>query len=154
MAQLASDRTALYAFRIEGGRPWFLLLHREGAPPDRGWEPVLADPRPGEGSARAAIRVLLEVTELDPVSLFALTHVQTDYDASRDAVRFMPCFAALVAGEVNLSPIHDAARWLSAPEAGNALGTESARRAVEAASHEVAAPLSKGDDPDPRLRIV
>lgn len=155
MPDLVTDRSVLYPAKAEAGRAWFLLFRRAPGQPGAGtWEPVYADLREGEGSARAAVRVLVEQTALQPLALWALDHVETGYDPGIDALRLMPCFVALVAGEVLLSPVHDASRWFSATEAANVLTSEPRRRSVEAAQHGVGAALSRDAEPDPRLRIV
>ncbi|MCE9636902.1 MAG: NUDIX domain-containing protein [Planctomycetes bacterium] len=155
MAGLVSDRAVLYVFKIEGGRAWYLLLR---CAPDSvhagAWETVLAEPRDGEGSARAAIRSLVEMTSLDPVSLWGLEHVETEYDAEVDAIRLMPCFVALVSGDVKLGNSHDASRWFSATEAGNAVRSGPKRESIEAMHHEIGQIVAAGAEPEARLRLV
>jgi dihydroneopterin triphosphate diphosphatase len=155
MAGVVSDRSVLYAFRIEGGKPWYLLLRRAPHVDGPGtWESIVAEPRGDEGSGRAAIRTLVEVTSLDPQALWVLEHVETEYDARLDVIRLMPCFAALVAGEVKLGQMHDTLRWFSPTEATNALRAEPKRAAIDAVHREIGALVASGGEPDPRLRIV
>lgn len=155
MPALIADRSVLYPFKVEGGRAWFLLLRRAAHVPGAGrWEPIVAEPRGDEGSGRAAVRSLVEQTSLDPRALWALDHVEVTYEPDADAIRTMPCFAALVSGEVRLGPLHDTSRWLSASEATNAAGSAPRRQSIDAVNHEVAVPVSRGGEPDPRLRIV
>lgn len=155
MAGLISDRAVLYIFKIEAGRPWYLLLRCAPAAARPGaWETVVAEPRDGEGSARAAIRSLVETTSLDPVSLWGLEHVETEYDPEIDAIRLMPCFVALVSGEVKLGNMHDASRWLSATEAANAVHSGPKRESIEAMHRDVGQIVAGGAEPAPRLRLV
>lgn len=155
MAQIISDKAVLYAFKVESGRPWYLLLRRSAAVEFPGvWESVVGEPRNGENCARAAIRAFVEQTSLDPVSLWAVEHVESHYDAHSDEVRLMPCFAALVSGEIRLGTRHDASRWFSSTEVANALGSAAKRASMDAIHHDVGAPVARGMEPDPRLRVV
>lgn len=155
MAAVISDRSVLYVFKVEAGKAWFLLLRgAPGTPNDGVWETIVAEPQGDEGSGRAAVRTLVELTTLDPQALWVIEHVETEYDARIDAVRLMPCFVALVTGEVKLSAVHDASRWFSATEAANTLRSEPKRAAIDAVNREIGVSVAGAIEPDPRLRIV
>ena len=155
MAPIVSRTVSLYPFKVEAGRPWYLLLRR-GA--DRhlpgAWQAVHGHVDEGESSARAAVRELLEETSLAPVSLWAADFVERFYEARTDEIHLVPCFAALVSGEVKLSDEHDASRWLSAREAANLFTFENQRAAIDAVHRDVGQVLARGAEPNPFLRVV
>src|SRR6188474_1721532 len=128
MAEIVSKTVSLYAFKIEGDRPWHLLLRRG---PDRklpgAWQAVHGHVEKGEKAHEAARRELVEETELVPQTLWVADYVERVYDPRKDEIRLVPCFAALVTGDVKLSAEHDAWRWLSAREAASLFTFENQR---------------------------
>ena len=155
MPTTSSDRAVLYAFKIEGARPWYLLLHRADGQPNAGsWEVIEAVPNPGEKSSRAAIRTLVRATHLDPQALWALDRVETSFDATQDHIRHRPIYAALVSGDLRLGPEYDSSRWFSHREALAALRSPQQRATLEEIHGTIGAISARGEEPDPRLRIV
>ncbi len=155
MANIVSRTVSLYPFKIEGGRPWYLLLRRAPGPKLPGaWQAVHGHVQPGESSPRAAVRELREETSLAPISRWAIDYVERVYDQRADEIRLVPCFTALVAGDVKLSAEHDASRWLSSREAANLFTFDNQRLAVEAANRDVGQVFARGGEPNPFLRIV
>jgi dihydroneopterin triphosphate diphosphatase len=155
MATIVSKTVSLYPFKVEAGRPWYLLLRRG---PDRklpgAWQAVHGHIEKGETSPRAAVRELTEETSLSPVSLWSMDYVERVYDARADEIRLVPCFGALVAGEVKLSSEHDASRWLSAREAANLFTFDNQRAAIDVLNRDVGQVVARGAEPNPFLRIV
>lgn len=155
MTQIVSKTASLYAFKVEGDRPWYLLLRRG---PDRklpgAWQAVHGHVEKDETAAKAAVRELREETELVPSSVWAVDYVERVYDVKKDEIRLVPCFAALVTGDVKLSAEHDASRWLSCREAINLFTFENQRAALEIADRDIGKIVARGDEPSPFFRIV
>ncbi len=140
---------------MEAGRAYYLLLRRaEGRPGAGIWESLEAHPRDGEVTARAAVRILLQETSLEPLGLWTVDRVETEFDPATDLIRFKPVFAALVTGETRTSDAYDSARWLSEKEAANMLSTDTARISLEAIQRDICLPLGRNAEPAGRLRIV
>lgn len=155
MAQIVSKTVSLYPFKVEGGRPWYLLLRRgEGNKLPGAWQAVHGHVEKDESSPRAAIRELMEETSLSPVSLWVADYVERVYDARKDEIRLVPCFAALISGEVRLSAEHDASRWLSSREAANLFTFENQRAAIDLIHRDIGQVVAKGGEPSPFLRVV
>src|SRR5437867_4464921 len=132
MAELVSRTVSLYPFKVEAGRPWYLLLRRAADKKLPGaWQAVHGHLQLGETSSDAALRELSEETSLTPMSVWAADYVERVYDHVRDELRLVPCFAALISGEIRLSEEHDASRWLSSREAINLFTFENQRAALD-----------------------
>ncbi len=155
MAKIVSKTVSLYLFKVEAGRPWYLLLRRG---PDSklpgAWQAVHGHVESGESSSQAAARELIEETSLSAISLWSVDYVERVYDPRADEIRLVPCFAALVAGEVKLSNEHDASRWLSSREAANLFTFENQRAAIEIVNRDIGQVLARGGEPNPFLRVV
>ncbi|MCG3135818.1 MAG: hypothetical protein HMLKMBBP_03584 [Planctomycetes bacterium] len=155
MPRIECLSAVLYAFKVEQGRAWYLLLRRGPAMPDPGtWETLEALPTQGENSARAAVRVLLEETSLTPIALWALERAEVEFDPHADEIRLKPVYVALVSGEVRSSAAYDTCRWLSDREAVNSLRSEPQRTSLDVVHREVGLVVSRGQEPNPRLRVV
>jgi hypothetical protein len=154
MSHVVARRAALYPFKVEGGRAWYLVLRRAESVERPGtWEAVRTDLGPTDTAAGAVVAALQHLTALEQVSLWSLDHVEQAYDAEADEVVFCPCFTALVAGDLVLSAVHDASRWLSPREAANTLGREGPRVALDVAHRHVGQVCAAGAFPDPTLRV-
>jgi dATP pyrophosphohydrolase len=155
VTQIVSKTVSLYAFKIEGDRPWYLLLRRGPAKKLPGaWQAVHGHVEEDETAAKAAVRELREETELVPSGVWAVDYVETVYDMKKDEVRLVPCFAALVTGDVKLSAEHDASRWLSVREAANLFTFENQRAALEIADRDIGKIVARGGDPSPYFRVA
>ena len=155
MPTTATDRAVLYAFKAEGGRPWYLLLRRADGLPGAGtWDTIEAVPFPGESSARAVIRALVDETALDPQGLWALDRAETIFEHAKDLIRIRPVYAALVTGDITLIPKHGSSRWLSDREMLSTLKSAQQRASLEEVNAAVATAVARGQEPDPRLRVV
>ncbi len=155
MASIVSKTVSFYPFKVEGGRPWYLLLRRA---PERklagAWQAVHGHVNKGEMSVEAGVRELEEETGLSPMSIWTIDYVERVYDARADEIRLVPCFTALVSGDVRLSEEHDASRWLSHREAVNLFTFENQREAISVANREIGQVVAKGSEPSAFLRIV
>ena len=154
MTKIVSKTVSLYPFRVENGRPWYLLLRRG---PDRklpgAWQAVHGHVEDDEAGPAAALRELTEETSLAPASLWVADYVERVYDPRKDEIRLVPCFTALVSGEVKLSKEHDASRWLSVREAAGLFTFENQRAALEIVHRDVGQVVANGGDPSPFLRL-
>jgi dihydroneopterin triphosphate diphosphatase len=154
MAAIVSRTVSLYPFKVEAGRPWYLLLRRApGRKLPGAWQVVHGHVREGEPSPAAAVRELVEETALAPTSIWAADFVERVYDVKRDEIRLVPCFAALVSGPIALSEEHDASRWLSSREALNLLTFENQRAGLEAVNRDIGLVVARGAEPNPFLRV-
>jgi 8-oxo-dGTP pyrophosphatase MutT (NUDIX family) len=155
MAKIVSKTVSVYPFKIEAGRAWYLLLRRA---PDRrlagAWQVVHGHVDADETCAQAAARELAEETSLDMHSIWSADYVERVFDAEKDEIRLVPCFAAYVSGDVKLSDEHDASRWLSHREATALFTFESQRTALEIVHRGFGGVVAHGRDPNPFLRVV
>jgi 8-oxo-dGTP pyrophosphatase MutT (NUDIX family) len=155
MTAVVSKTASMYAFKIDADRAYYLLLRRAAGRKLAGaWQAVHGHIEKDETAAEAAVRELREETELVPSGVWAIDYVERVYDPRKDEVRLVPCFAALVTGEVKLSAEHDASRWLSRGEASNLFTFENQRAALEIADRDIGKVVARGGDPSPFLRIV
>ena len=155
MTDIVSKTVSLYAFKIEGGRPWYLLLRRGPDSKIAGaWQAVHGHVEKGEKAAEAAVRELQEETELKAISLWAADYVERVFDPRKNEIRLVPCFAALVSGDPQLSREHDASRWLSAREAAALYTFENQRAALELVHRDIGQVIAEGGEPNPYLRLA
>ncbi len=115
MAVVVADIVDCYVFRRGAGEAEFLQLLRAAAAYLGGtWHAVHGHIDPGETALRAALRELREETALSPLRCWQLEHVNTFYQANRDAVVMCPCFAVEVAAGALpvLSAEHTEYRWV------------------------------------------
>lgn len=154
MAQIVSRTVSVYAFAVEDGEPRYLLLRRTpGRKLPGAWQVVHGHVERGETSVDAALRELVEETGLAAKSLWAVDYVERVFDPRRDEIRLVPCFAALVEGDVTLSKEHDAAEWLAAAQAAKRFTFENQRAALAALHRDVGRVLARGGEPSAFLRI-
>jgi dATP pyrophosphohydrolase len=102
-------------FKIENGKPWYLLLHRskdEKIYPDI-WQFVSGSIEGNEKAVDAALRELKEETGMQPKAFWVVPFVNAFYDAGWDSVNLSPLFAAEVAPSVvpKLSDEHFEYDW-------------------------------------------
>jgi 8-oxo-dGTP pyrophosphatase MutT (NUDIX family) len=154
MAAIVSRTVSVYAFKVVGGAPKYLLLRRApGRKLPGAWQAVHGHVERGETSAEAAARELVEETGLAAKSMWAADFVERVFDAKKDEIRLVPAFAALVSGNVDLSKEHDAARWLFATRAAALFTFENQRAALAVIHRDVGAVVAKGREPNEFLRI-
>jgi dATP pyrophosphohydrolase len=134
---------AVYAFRLRGGRPEFLLLKRAAGDYMGGtWQPVSGGIHEGERAWETAVRELDEEAGLRPDELFYVDTVETFYMPEQDQIVHCVVFAARLEpdAEVRLNPEHDAAEWLAAPACLGRLIWPGQRRAVREILEEIIEP--------------
>lgn len=154
MPKIVSNTVSVYAFRVEGDRPWYLLLRRaKGRKLPGAWQAVHGHIEDDETAVDAALRELKEETELVPHSLWAVDHVERMYDPRKDQIRLVPCFAALVAGDAHTAAEHDAKRWLTEREATNLFTFENQRAALAVVHRDIGQVIASGGEPSEFLRI-
>lgn len=154
MVDIVSKTVSVYPLKVEGGRPWYLLLRRAaGGKLPGAWQVVHGHVEAGETAVQAAQRELREETELVPQSLWSLDYVERAYDPRKDEIRLVPCFAALVQEEPKLAAEHDASRWLSVREAIALCTFESQRAALDVLHREIGQVLARGDEPNAFLKV-
>jgi len=140
MSRLIRTHVEVYVFRRRAGRVEFLCLQRSpGRSLPGAWQPVTGKVRRGEHADRAAAREVREETGLEPRRWWALESVTIYFDATADAIRALPLFAAEVGARerVTLSREHVACAWLPARAAGNRYVWEAQRRGLAAVRAEV-----------------
>lgn len=118
------DLVDVWVFRLEPtGGPEILLLRRSAGRILAGlWQGVSGSLEAGETIVAGALRELREETGFDAAAidaLYDLDQVNQFHEPSVDAVISAAVFAVRVASgaELRLSTEHDAARWLTPPEA-------------------------------------
>ena len=154
MPKIVSNTVSVYAFRVEGDRPWYLLLRRaQGRKLAGAWQVVHGHIEDEETAVDAALRELREETELVPQALWAVDHVERMYDPRKDHIRLVPCFAALVAGDAHTGVEHDAKRWLTEREAMSLFTFENQRAALAVLHRDIAQVVATGGEPSAYLRV-
>ncbi|MBI1335934.1 MAG: NUDIX domain-containing protein [Phycisphaera sp.] len=139
---LRTDIVDVYVFRVIR-RPGetapavrFLQLHRCAGALSGTWQPVMGHVHEGERSTRTALRELAEETDYAPkhglLRVWQLESVNTYFLASHESVVLSPCFAALVADDVEpqLNEEHDAHRWVERDAADRAFLWPGQRQAL------------------------
>jgi dATP pyrophosphohydrolase len=103
------------------------------------WQAIHGRIEPSEKAFQTALRELREETQLVPLNLYQIDHVNTFYMARDDTVHHCPCFAAEVAddAEPQLNAEHDAWRWLAFDEARESFLWPGQRRALDEIRQEI-----------------
>jgi dATP pyrophosphohydrolase len=154
MPEIVSNTVSVYAFKVEAGRAWYLLLRRtEGGKLAGAWQVIHGKVEEDEETFRAAVRELVEETGLAPVGLWSVDFLEHFHDILSDTIRLSACFAAQIQGEPELSEEHDASRWLSFREAQNLCTFRNQREALEVIQHDIANVVAKGAEPAEFLRL-
>lgn len=154
MPKIVSNTVSVYPFRVEGDRPWYLLLRRaQGKKLSGAWQAVHGHIEEEETAVDAALRELHEETELVPQSLWAIDHVERMYDPRKDQIRLVACFAVLVSGEAQLAAEHDSKRWLTEREATGLFTFENQRAALAVLHRDIGNVIATGGEPSEYLRI-
>jgi dihydroneopterin triphosphate diphosphatase len=97
----------------------FLLLKRAQHKIYGGtWQMITATCEPDESTPETAIRELYEETELKPLKLFAVPHVNTFYFDYNDSICLSPVFLAIVnTDRVTISDEHTEYQWVGYEDA-------------------------------------
>ena len=123
-----------FVLRDAGAGIEALVLRRSAAGRNPGsWETVHGTIEPGESPLDAARRELAEETGFAPLRLYNLSRVESFFWHATGEVILIPQFAVFVEPGVvpRLSPEHDAAEWLPAPEARERFAWPRERRAID-----------------------
>jgi dATP pyrophosphohydrolase len=82
------------------------------------WQMITATCEPDESTPETAIRELYEETELKPLKLFAVPHVNTFYFDYNDSICLSPVFLAIVnTDRVTISDEHTEYQWVGYEDA-------------------------------------
>jgi dATP pyrophosphohydrolase len=109
-----------YVVHGRGADARYLLLRRSEDYLAGNWQMVVGGLKKGETAWQAALREIMEETNLTPDVLYNTGETEVFYHEQRDAVAVVPAFIAFVAddSEVLISPEeHDAYEWLGFDEA-------------------------------------
>lgn len=153
MPRIISTIVDVYAFRLAATKPEFLMLRRSGEGQLGGtWQAVHGKVETGETAIATALRELREETGLRPERFWQLEHVNTFFDAGRDAVFMCPGFAAQVAADavVCLNEEHVAFEWLSETATAARMMWPGQRTALR----EIVDVILAGHHAEPHLRIA
>jgi len=108
----------VYAYRLEGDRPRFLLLRRAPGVSYAGqWRMIGGKIRRGEAAWQTALREIEEETGQQPRRLWVVPSLNAFYEWQHDRVNLIPAFAAELADDPVLNDEHDAFAWLDEEEA-------------------------------------
>jgi dihydroneopterin triphosphate diphosphatase len=110
----------LYAYRMNGGEPEFLLFKRAGGKIYEGqWRMIGGKVQPDETYWEGALRELREETGLTPKKLWTIPSVNTFYEHKTDSVHHIPAFAAELSEDQTpvLDDEHSRFEWFSLEEA-------------------------------------
>ena len=116
MSQVLSRVIEVCIFKMVGGSPLYLMLHRSANDPlyPGLWQIVTGMLEDNEHSVGGALRETREETGLTPARCWIAPYVDTFYSASSDTVHLSPFFAMQVRenDEPRLSSEHQAYEWL------------------------------------------
>ena len=109
----------LHVMRWENGEPCYLIMQRAaGEIYEDVWQGVTGKIKPGETAWQTALRELHEETDLQPLHMWTVDHVNLFYESATDTLNCIPVFGVEVASkEPTLSKEHRTYRWCSAKEA-------------------------------------
>ncbi len=117
------------------------------------WQVVTGTIEESETPLATAFREIEEETGVRADELWILPHVGTFYDARRNAMNLVPCFAAIFsnntpeAASVQLSSEHTAFAWLAKEEAERQLVIPSHIQGVEVLERHILPLLLRGEKP-------
>jgi 8-oxo-dGTP pyrophosphatase MutT (NUDIX family) len=135
---------------------WQHLLLRRSATQSRFpdmWQVITGTIEPNETPLQTAFREIEEEAGLRVGELWVLPHVGMFYDAVRNAMNLVPCFAAVLSDEdsstadVILSDEHSAFEWCSSLRAEEQLVIPSHLHGVETLERHILPLLQRGETP-------
>jgi dATP pyrophosphohydrolase len=109
--------------RWEDDVPFYLVLQRSpGEIYEHIWQGVTGKIESGETAWQGALRELKEETDLEPLRMWTVDHVNLFYEAGTDSLHTIPVFGVEVGdGDVRLSKEHKAYRWCTVDDATDLL---------------------------------
>lgn len=113
-----------FILRHSGPQPEVLLLKRgllEDYPGT--WQPMAGQIEHGDSSRQAVLRHMEQVTQLEPIALYALNRTRTSFLPRHDAIVHATVFVAFVdpAAQVKMIGRHAEHRWMAVDELDNEL---------------------------------
>jgi dihydroneopterin triphosphate diphosphatase len=112
----------VYAYRLTGASPEFLLLRRsEGVPYAGSWRMIGGKIGPREAAWQAALRELREEVGREPLRFWSVPSPNVFYEWADDRVNVVPVFAAEIDADPLLDDEHDAFIWSDAETASSTL---------------------------------
>lgn len=134
---------SVYVFKIASEGPRYLALHRREEIDRLGgtWQAVHGGVAAGETAIEAALRELTEETGAKPLRLWQIDFVESFYLAHEDKIEFVPCFGALITGDVVLGSEHDDLVWLPLGKIQEAFVWRNQRVAIQQLHDGIAVPL-------------
>lgn len=123
MTEVVVRLVDLHVMRRENGEPRYLIMQRAaGEIYEDVWQGVTGKIKSGETAWQTALRELHEETDLQPLHMWTVDHVNLFYESSTDTLNCIPVFGVEVAGgEPTLSKEHRTYRWCSVQEAADLL---------------------------------
>ncbi len=134
MTEVRVSLVDVYVLRRNPAGGWEVLVLRRsaGGRSPGSWETVHGHMEQDETPVLAALRELREETGMEPERLYNVSRIEAFYRHGSDEVALAPVFAALVAGdaEVTTSAEHDRAEWLPPPAASQRFSWPRERRSL------------------------
>lgn len=120
----------VFPYRMVGGDPRFLLLHRSPDVIYAGqWRMVGGKVHHNETSIEAAFREFREETAIKPVKAWVVPTVNAFYDPKADQIRYIPVFAfECETDHIKLNHEHDDFGWFSFDQASKLLAWHEQKR--------------------------
>lgn len=134
MLSIISNMIEAHIFRIKKDKIEFLLLKRSENEIYPGlWQMVSGTIHDGETAYQAALREILEETNLNPKKLWVVPNINSFYSPEKNHISFLPVFAAQVKynSKVILSDEHTKFIWCTKEKAKKMLAWVGQRKCVD-----------------------
>lgn len=130
-----ANGVAVYPYKIESNIIQILQVQRaenDDVYP-ASWQCIYGSANDGEKAEETAKRELMEETELTPLRMFMLEHLETFFFRPSNSIIHMPVFAAEIASDAVpvLNEEHDAYRWVQESEINEKFVWRSQRAALK-----------------------
>lgn len=134
MLSIISNMIEAHIFRIKKDKIEFLLLKRSENEIYPGlWQMVSGTIHDGETAYQAALREILEETNLKPNKLWVVPNINSFYSPERNFISVLPVFAAQVKydSRVRLSDEHTEFAWFTKEKAKKMLAWVGQKKSVD-----------------------